>query len=113
MQQHTHIAGASPPVYLLADLRARPTGHAPGRISVPFVRWAGTGSLTDTVERARRFSSAELDGLDLDGFIAVPERLALRLALPARPGADAGTVVINHAHLWTVLDGLTPQAAAA
>lgn len=111
MQQHDQHRGGGAPAYLLADMRTRPTGHSQARASAPFIAWATAGrASTAAVERARRVTLEQLGEVDLERYLPVPERLVLRLALPAAPGTGRPeTVILNHAHVWAVFDGVARQ----
>lgn len=111
----TH-SGRPPPVYYLADVRTRPSGHALVSPSAPYIRWrrsAGSSeSTTVSLAEAALWTAAQLGEFELDAerVLAVPAPFAARLAI--RGPGGAGPVLLNHAHLWLALEGNAPAEAA-
>jgi len=89
------------PVYYLADLTTRPTGHSLVSTAAPHIRWRcdldSSRTTTDLAE-AGTFTAGAIEDMDAR-VLAVPAEMAARLAI--RVGR--GTVLINHAHLWRAL----------
>ncbi len=111
----TH-SGRPPPVFYLADLSRRPSGHALVSPAAPHIHWRRQSgkSTTTSLAEAGTWTEAQLDALghDPERVLAVPAPLAARLAVP-HPNGDAGLVVINHAHLWLVFTSSRMRALEA
>lgn len=98
------------PVYYLADLTTRPTGHSLVSTAAPHVRWRvalDSSRTTTDLSKAGSFTAAAVADLERHRVLVVPAELAARLAI--RHGAQL--VLLNHAHLWTALQGALAEAA--
>jgi hypothetical protein len=97
------------PVYYLADLTTRPTGHSLVSTAAPHIRWRvalDSSRTTTDLSKAVAFTAAAIAGMDAR-VLAVPAELAARLAILVR----GQLVLLNHAHLWLALQGALVEAA--
>jgi hypothetical protein len=97
------------PVYYLADLTTRPTGHSLVSTAAPHIRWRRdleSSRTTTDLAGAGTFTAGAI--VEMDGVLAVPAELAARLAI--RVGR--GTVLLNHAHIWCALQQVRVLEAA-
>ena len=98
------------PVYYLADLTTRPTGHSLVSTAAPHIRWRkslDSSATTTDLAAAGAFTGAAVSDIERGRVLVVPAEIAARLAIRL----SGRMVLINHAHLWLALQGALAEAA--